>query len=226
MDKKQKLQSLYESFQGIFGNIELNAEALIGMAVIYQMPNSLNSNSPKFPQKMMMEGSVFDVRQCLGLSLTQDQKDYRIGEIFALARRSLLCEALENSADILARVASVLERNIDPYEQNEYASINIRDLWSSKSGKSGSLIKRTDREFFEKCAAPLRNIIRHNNGRLPPNKEIVYSGSHRGKHINIRFEQEQPVQIPMVHIEDIFFTIQKIVDDGIQYAIDECKNRG
>ena len=76
---------------------------------------------------------------------------------------------------------------------------------------------------LEKCAAPLRNIIRHNNGRLPPKKEIIYSGTLRDKKIEINYKREEgkdnSLKMPLNIAHDIFYLIWALADDGLQKAL-------
>jgi hypothetical protein len=166
MDRLAVLENLQNDAQAIYDNIEWNLGGLMGMAAIIKNPNLLNLTSA--PLVLEVDGLSVDGFQCLGIALLAKDRQNRAEELLAMARRSLLCEALEVAADFLTRAAQVSASGMDPYERDNYSSVDIRDLWNSTTGKAGSLIKQVDREFFEKLVAPLRNFIRHNNGKLPP----------------------------------------------------------
>jgi len=69
----------------------------------------------------------------------------------------------------------------------------------------------------------LRNIIRHNNGRLPPKKEVKYSGILRNKKIEISYNWEEgndnSLKMPLKIAHDIFYIIWALTDDGLQKAL-------
>lgn len=123
--------------------------------------------------------------QCLGVALLEKDRKPRADELLGMAKRALMCESLEMAADFLARAVRIAKNGKDPHEDDDYFIVDIRELWNLKTGRAGSLIDPSDRIFLEKCAAPLRNIIRHHNGRLPPKKEIIYSGTLRDRKIEI-----------------------------------------
>ena len=221
MDKISKLRKIQSDAIAIYNNIEWNFGGLIGMAVIILNPKLLHISN--IPMRIEVDGLSVDGFQCLGIALPEKDRKGRANELFAMARRSLICEALEVGADFLVRAVRIASSGTDPYELDNYFSVNIRELWIPRDGRAGSIIDADDRAFFEKCVAPLRHFIRHNNGRLPPRKSIVYSGQPRSKRISISFQWqkdgENEIKVPLTVAHDIFVTIRAIVEDGLQRTI-------
>jgi hypothetical protein len=202
MENAEKIIRLLNDEKSIFSNIEWNLGALIGMASVVLSPKLVNiSNAP--------------------LRISADGLD--ADELLGMAKRTLMCESLEIAADFLARAVRIAENGKDPYEDDDYFSVDIRELWNPKKGRASSLIDPSDRVFLEKCAAPLRNIIRHNNGRLLPKKEIIYSGTLRDKKIEINYKWEEgkdnSLKMPLNIAHDIFYLIWALADDGLQKAL-------
>ena len=71
-----------------------------------------------------------------------------------------------------------------------------------------------DREFIEKCAAPLRNFIRHNNGKLAPRRSIVYSGKPQSKEFNFNLlwssDGINDISATLHIAHDVFVTLRDI----------------
>jgi len=178
-----ELLKIISDTQSIFNNIEWNLGGLIAAAVLIRNPKLLYLNN--IPVVIEVDGLKLDGFQALGISLLGKDRKARADELLGAAKRALLCEALEIGADSLVRAIRLVQTGVDPYSSDNYFSANIKELWNSNKGKAGSLINDQDRLFIEKCAAPLRNIIRHNNGAIPPKKEIIYSGKPKNKQINL-----------------------------------------
>lgn len=225
MSDVQKLKSLISDQQAIYANIQWNLGGLIGMAAIIEYPKLINLADA--PLRIDIEGLDVDGLQCLGVALLEKDRQPRANELLAMAKRSLVCESLELAADFLVRSARVHSGGNDPYEEDNYFSIDIRELWNVKPGKAGSLITSQDRSFFENCAAPLRNLIRHNNGRLLPKKRIVYSGHPSYKPIDVNIEwvpnQDTNIKLSLSLAHDIFITIAGIVESGLNKALQDAK---
>ncbi len=222
---KKKLEQLQKDAHSIYGNIEWNLGGIIGMAVVTANPKLISLSNA--PMRIDIDGMSLDGFQCLGLSLLEKDRKPRADELFGLAKRALMCEALEIAADFLVRAVRIVNTDEDPYEIDSYFSVNIRELWNSKSSRAGSLVTKEDREFFEKCAVPLRNCVRHNNGRLLPHTEIKYSGNPRDKEIEVSFrwaeddKANNQIKLSMSLAHDIFLTIWNIVEDGLSKALSE-----
>ena len=221
MENAEKIVRLLNDEKSIFSNIEWNLGALIGMASVVLSPKLVNISNA--PLRISADGLDVDGFQCLGVALLEKDRKPRADELLGMAKRALMCESLEMAADFLARAVRIAENGKDPYEDDDYFSVDIRELWNPKKGRAGSLIDSSDRVFLEKCAAPLRNIIRHNNGRLPPKKVMIYSGTLRDKKIEIDYKWEEgkdnSLKMPLNIAHDIFYLIWALADDGLQKAL-------
>jgi len=221
MENAEKIIRLLNDEKSIFSNIEWNLGALIGMASVVLSPKLVNISNA--PLRISADGLDVDGFQCLGVALLEKDRKPRADELLGMAKRALMCESLEMAADFLARAVRIAENGKDPYEDDDYFSVDIRELWNPKKGRAGSLIDPSDRVFLEKCAAPLRNIIRHNNGRLSPKKEIIYSGTLRDKKIEINYKwkegKDNSLKMPLNIAHDIFYLIWALADDGLQKAL-------
>jgi hypothetical protein len=221
MENAEKIIRLLNDEKSIFSNIEWNLGALIGMASVVLSPKLVNISNA--PLRISADGLDVDGFQCLGVALLEKDRKPRADELLGMAKRTLMCESLEIAADFLARAVRIAENGKDPYEDDDYFSVDIRELWNPKKGRASSLIDPSDRVFLEKCAAPLRNIIRHNNGRLLPKKEIIYSGTLRDKKIEINYKWEEgkdnSLKMPLNIAHDIFYLIWALADDGLQKAL-------
>ncbi len=221
MENAEKIIRLSSDGKSIFSNIEWNLGALIGMASVVLSPKLINISNA--PLRISADGLDVDGFQCLGVALLEKDRKPRADELLGMAKRALVCESLEMAADFLARAARIAKNGVDPYEDDDYFSVDIRELWNPKEGRAGFLIDQSDRVFLENCAVPLRNIIRHNNGRLPPKKEIKYSGTLRSKKIEISYKWEEgkdnSLKMPLNISHDIFYIIWSLTDDGLQKAL-------
>jgi len=221
MENADKIIRLSSDAKSIFSNIEWNLGALIGMASVVLAPKLVNISNA--PLRISADGLDVDGFQCLGVALLEKDRKPRADELLGMAKRVLMCESLEMAADFLTRAVRIAENGKDPYEDDDYFSVDIRELWNPKTGRAGSLIDKSDRKFLEKCAAPLRNIIRHNNGRLPPKKEIKYSETLRSKKIEISYKwgegKDNSLKMPLKIAHDIFYIIWAFTDDGLQKAL-------
>lgn len=213
--------------RSIFNNIEWNLGGLIGMASVILLPKLINISNA--PLRINGDGLDVDGFQCLGVALLEKDRKPRADELLAMAKRALICESLEMTADFLSRATRIAKFGQDPYEEDNYFSVDIRELWNPNEGKAGYLIDLSDREFVEKCAAPLRNVIRHNNGRLTPKRNITYSGTLRGKTIDVSYNwkdgEENSIKMSLNKAYDIFNVIRSIVDMGLQKALNICEGK-
>lgn len=225
MDKLAKLRNLETDASAVYGNIQWNLGGVVGIAAIILNPSLLFISN--IPSMISVSGLTLNGNQCLGTALAQQERRDRATELVNAAKRSLICEALELAADFLVRASRISSSGTDPYEDDDYFSSDIKELWNSKANRAGWLIEAADRDFFEMCAAPLRNCIRHNNGRLTPQKSIVYSGQPRGRSIKLslqwRKDGENHIELTLSEAHDIFTAIRAIVDTGLQRAVAEVK---
>lgn len=217
----EKLKKLQQDAHAIYNNIEWNLGGLIGIASITLNPKLINISVA--PMKITVEGLDLDGFQCLGVALIEKDRKPRVDELLAMGKRVLVCESLEMAADFLVRASRIITSGSDPYEIDNFFNVDIKELWNFNQGKAGSLIEKEDGNFFEKCVAPLRNFIRHNNGQLPPKKSIVYEGFLRTKKIDLRLiwkeGEDNNIKLPLSTAYDIFTIIRSIVDDGLQNCI-------
>ncbi|RLB04002.1 MAG: hypothetical protein DRG83_05790 [Deltaproteobacteria bacterium] len=178
-ERLEKLRKLQKDAEGIYGNIEWNMAGLIMSAVLVLNPRFLFLQS--IPKVIPVDGLNIDGFQVFGLTLAEHEREDRAKELIAAAKRALICESLEVGADLLVRCARILHSGKDPYEIDQNFTANISELWNARRGKAGHLIEAEDRAFVQKCAAPLRHWIRHNNGKILPKKTLYYDGSPRGR---------------------------------------------
>jgi len=220
LSNTQKIDDLLSDSRAIFNNIQWNLGATVGIASIIINPKLINLNNA--PLRIDVEGLDIDGFQCLGVALLEKDRMPRLNEIIAMAKRSLVCESLELAADFLVRASRIMHQGIDPYENDQYFSVDIRELWNSNKGKAGALITHTERQFFENLVAPLRNLIRHNNGKLLPKKAIQYSGQHYGKPLAVNQEWKEGadnnIKLQLKTAHDIFTIVMATVDDGLGRA--------
>ena len=225
MDIVTRLNGLHAYQKALFSHIELNFGGLVGIAVITSTPKLIDL--AQAPLRLNIEGLDLDALQCLGVASLQKDRQPRANELIAMAKRLLVCSSIEFCADFLCRASKISVSGKDPYEEDNNFSTDIKDLWNSKIGKAGSLIDVRDREFFEKCVAPLRNCIRHNNGRLFPEKSVVYAGHPHNKPINVSFEWKQneknEIILQLSAAYEIFTSIRDITGLGIKNALKEIK---
>lgn len=220
-DRLERLRQIKRDAEGIYGNIEWNLGGLVASAALISTPQLLFLQA--VPPQVEVEGLVFDGFQVMGLTLSRAERGPRANELIAAAKRALICEAFEVGAELLVRAVRILHSGRDPYEIDEYFSISFQELWSAQQGKAGSLLEEHERDFFRDCVASLRNWIRHNNGRIPPRKQLFYSGSPRGQQICIRMKWDQDadnnINLLLKLTKDIFDAIREIILDGLRKAV-------
>ena len=146
MENAEKIIRLLNDEKSIFSNIEWNLGALIGMASVVLSPKLVNISNA--PLRISADGLDVDGFQCLGVALLEKDRKPRADELLGMAKRTLMCESLEMAADFLARAVRIAENGKDPYEDDDYFSVDIRELWNSKKGRAGSLIDPSDRVFL------------------------------------------------------------------------------
>jgi hypothetical protein len=211
---------LKQDAHAIYSNIEWNLGCGVGLGAVILNPKLLNLQA--VPLRIDVDGLSLDGFQCLGIALLEKDRQARANEVLGAVRRALICEGVELAADFLVRAARVMTQGADPYDAEEYFSVDLRELWNPGSGRAGSLITADDRTFLEHCAVPLRNCIRHNNGRLLPKKSIRYHGNPRGKAIGIDFtwrkESDNAIALQLSVAYDIFAVVREIVFDGLERA--------
>jgi hypothetical protein len=220
MKNSDKINLLVNDSQSIFNNIEWNLGGLVGIASLVLNPKLVNITQA--PLLINADDLEVDGLQCLGVALLEKDRQARSSELIAMAKRTLVCESLEMTADFLVRSTRILNSGQDPYDKNENFNVNIKELWNSKEGKAGSLITSAEMQFFEKCSAPLRNIIRHNNGRLSPNRKIIYKKTIENKSININSKWEKGTDNRLIlqldKAYDIFCITRSIVSKALNNA--------
>jgi len=220
MTKTRRINSLLSDSRAIFNNIEWNLGAMVGIASIVINPKLINLNNA--PLRIDVEGLDVDGFQCLGVALLEKDRMPRLNEIIAMAKRFLVCESLELAADFLVRASRIMYQGVDPYEKDQYFTVDIRELWNSNRGKAGSLINQPERYFLENIVAPLRNFIRHNNGKMPPKKTIEYAGEHYGRPLSIDLKwkegEDNNIKLQLKTAHDIFIIVMSIVDEGLVMA--------
>ncbi len=101
--------------------------------------------------------------------------------------------------------------------------VDIRELWNPKRGRAGSLLDDGDREFIEKCVAPLRKFIRHNNGKLAPKRSIIYSGKPKSKEFNFSLvwstTSTNDISATLQVAHDVFVTLREIGFAGFEMSL-------
>jgi hypothetical protein len=219
-DNTSALMVLRGDYESILGNIEWNLAGLVSAAMIIINPKLLHLQT--VPLRIILDGLDLDGFQCLGLALIEKDRQARANELLAAAKRSLICESLEVCADFLARAARIASGERDPYAHEDYFSVDIKELWNAKRGRAGSLLEESDREFIEKFVALLRNFIRHNNGKLPPRRSIVYAGKPKSKQFNFSLvwssDGTNDISAPLNIAHDIFVTLRDISLAGFRRA--------
>ena len=217
---RSKIDDLVRITDGIYNNLAWNFGGLVSAAALVIHPKVLYLQN--IPAVIEVDGIKIDGFQCLGLTLLGVERKTRSNELISAAKRSLLCDSIEIGADSLIRASSLVEKNVDPYELDEFFSVDIKELWNSKKGKAGYLLSKADRIFFEKCATKLRNVIRHNNAVIPSKKEIVYEGKPREKHINVSFiwteGGDNNIKLSLSGAFNIFDTTSKAISAGLKKA--------
>jgi len=220
MSNEHKIDVLLSNFRATFNNIEWNLGATVGIASIVLNPRLINLDNA--PLRINVDGLDVDGFQCLGVALLEKDRMPRVNEIIAMAKRSLVCESLELAADFLVRASRIIYQGGDPYEKDQYFSVDIRELWNSNSGKAGEFIDHSERQFLENLAAPLRNLIRHNNSKLLPKKSLNYSGQHYGRTLSIKQEwnegEDNNIKLSLKDTHDIFTIVKATVEDGLEKA--------
>lgn len=224
MARRDQIARLLQDAQSVYANIEWNLGCLVGLGAIILRPQLLNLQTA--PLRIEIDGLTLDGFQCLGIALLDKDRKPRSDEVLGAARRALICEGVELAADFLVRASRVASAGADPYEAEDYFSVDLRELWNPSTGKAGSLIESEDRSFLETCVVPLRNCIRHNNGRLLPKKSIHYQGNLRGRHVDIDFkwqkDSENALVLPLSSAHGIFTAVREIVVAGLEHAIANC----
>lgn len=227
-DRLSKLQKLRADAQGIYGNIEWNLAGLIAAAILIQHPEMLFL--PNIPRQVTVNGLALDGFQLMGLTLRHAERAVRSNELIAAAKRSLICEAFEVGTEMLVRAIHILHSGHDPYELEDGFSANFSDTWSSRKERAGSLLEDQERKFFRECVAPLRNWIRHNNGKIPPNEQLSYSGTPRKKRIDICLQWEKDadnnIKLGLNVAWDIFETVRDIVLEALKRAEERTQSEG
>ncbi|HED05588.1 MAG TPA: hypothetical protein ENI61_02755 [Ignavibacteria bacterium] len=227
MDKKTLLNNILSDTNSILENIKWNMGGLIGIISLISNPQMYFL--PSIPLRINIEDLNIDSYQCLGISLLEKDRKHRIDELLASAKRSLICESLEISADSLVRVSRIMITGNDPYQNDDYFNTDIRELWNPKNGKAGALLNKEHRHFFEKCIAPLRNYIRHHNGIMPPNKFIKYEGNPAGKDFTINYEwrkdKDNNIKIKLDVAFYLFESISNICIGGINKGLIDLNNK-
>ena len=220
-DNKSALLALRGNYESILNNIEWNLAGFVSAAFIIINPKLLDLQA--VPMRISVDGLDIDGFQCLGLALIEKDRQPRANELLAAAKRSLICESLEVSADFLARAARIASCERDPYARDDYFSVDMRELWNTKRGRAGSLLEEGDREFIEKCVAPLRNFIRHNNGKLPPRRSILYAGKPKSKEFNFSMvwssDGTNDISATLHIAHDVFVTLRDIGLAGFGRAL-------
>lgn len=219
-DKIDLITKLYSDATSMFQNIEWNMRNMIGLECIIERPQiCFLQNTPNI---VKIDYKEFNLYQCLGLSLNHDERKFRINEIISSIKRNLICESLEITADILHKVHKIHLYNNNPYEIEEYLSINIKDLWNKN--KSGKFLSDELRIFIENVASPLRNYIRHNNGLLPPKKFIKFKGVLFEKSIEFDFkwkkDSDNYIKLDISEAHDVFKILEKSCINGIKKALE------
>jgi len=226
MTKKELLNTLLTDSKSIFENIRWNMGGVVGIISLIKKPQMFNLSN--IPLRIKIEELDIDLFQCLGISLLQKDRQPRIQELLASTKRSLICESLEITADNLVRTSKIISTGIDPYNHEDYFNADIRDLWNTTKGRAGALISKEQRLFIEKCIAPLRNYIRHNNGVVPPNKSITYNGKPANTQFAINYEwkknEDNNIKMPLNTAYYLFESIKIICLSGIEKAMNQLDN--
>ncbi len=218
---KKKINKILSNHTSYLNNIEWTLGNLVGQAAIILKPETLNLQN--VPKVISIDNLEIDGYQCLGISLLNKDRLARSNEIINSAKRSLICESLELTAEHLSRVARIKKNQVDPLDKEDFFSANIKELWNSKEGNSGCLLENDERLFFEKCASPLRHWIRHGNGKIPNKKEISYTNNIMGKNININQkwvsgkDNDLVASLRLAH--DVFSVIRDISTNAIKSAV-------
>jgi hypothetical protein len=180
-------------------------------------------NGPVVPIEVEVDELSMSGPQTLGLALGCHERKSRIDEVLALGKRCLICESTELTADVLYRAARISEGHGDPYLGDSRFGVALKDLHNKNPGKSGDLISLEQRNFMRDCAVELRGLIRHNNARLLPQKNVVYSGTPASIPIVVNqiwvqgTENELSINLKISY--DIFKSVKTIVMDGLNSAL-------
>jgi hypothetical protein len=219
-----KLRGLFEEAREIYNTVAFCAPEFLGMAFVLENPGVLAASI--VPAELDAGGVVFSVSQCLGLGLPPDHRSLHRRNMVAAAKRILHCDSLELTVSFLVRAARILRSGKDPVESNDYFDPGMRELWNAQKGRAGALLAPDERLFFQKCAAPLRNLLRHNNAILPPHKRILYDGKPFGREISLRLEWREggsnKVDLDFRSVLLIFETIRDSGMAGLQRALREA----
>lgn len=215
------LEQLQSDALAMLENIEWNLAALLGAAMVIERPALING--PVVPSEVLVDELSMSGSQILGLTLEGHERKNRIDEVLALGKRCLICDSTELAADVLYRAARISEGHGDPYLGDSDFSVAFQHLNIKNPGKSGSLISPEQRNFMRDCAVELRGLIRHNNARLLPKKNVVYSGTPASIPIVVNQKWVQgsgnELSINLKVGYDIFKSVRTIVMDGLNTAL-------
>lgn len=215
------LEKLHSDANAIFENIEWNFGALVMAGAIINKPSIINVH--ELPHQIVIDGIVLKSASLFGLNFPSNERRARVGEILALAQRSLICEATEMAADLLHRAAVISSGKPDPYKLNTSLSIKLRDFSVTRRGKAGSLLNKAQRDFMSECAVPLRGFIRHNNAKIPSNRGIDYCGSPCGIDICVQHRESDggasSIKINLDQSHAIYTSIHKLVNSAFEKAM-------
>lgn len=208
--------------QGILQSVETTAAGLVGLSAIV-------TDHALFLSKAILEKEIIEIkaddwiidgRRVYGIALSPKARERRRSQLHVLGKRLLLCDSLEVVADHLARMARITSVGADPYAQDDYFSVDIRELWNQGPGRAGSLLDPEDRQFIEKCLAPIRNFMRHNNSTIPPLKSIHYEGSPKGVQISVHLEWQQgsenQIRVSLSQAYKLFHALQAALAGAIK----------
>lgn len=225
MNVAARLNGLLAYQKALFAHLEANAAGMAGIAVLTSSPKIVDL--AQAPLRISIEGLELDGLQCLGVAVLQKDRQARANDALSMAKRLLVCEALESAADFLARASRLVVSGADPCDEDLYFQSDVKDLWSAKIGRAGSLMQAGERDFFENCAAPLRSCIRYYNGRLYPEKNIQYAGRPGSRSINVSFEWQpnasNEIILQLSAAYDIFISIREITASGLENALHGLK---
>lgn len=221
MTREEHLKIVREDAEGIYSRLNWNVGHMVGMFFILRYPSAVDRSV--VPDRIAHHGYDVNGPQALGLTLNEEQRPNHVHELAVMAKRVLVADATELAAETLFRAIQIVHQGRDPYTHASGVSVKFHHLHLPGDSKAGSLLTEEDREFFEECAVPIRDRLRHNNSRTTPKgDEISYEGEPRDHRISVHATwtegKESAINLHLGLAQNIFETIRSAVYDGLDRA--------
>jgi hypothetical protein len=155
-------------------SLQRNAGALLGVCALHQEPQKFLklTECNQFLRMDKQQAEIW-LPQSFGLDLTDaKQKKSRIEELGAQTKRILVVEALEIFTDKLVTAVKYLSTSKDPYQEGRF-EVDCSELQLNTKGKAGYYLSINEKSFL-RAMTEIRNVMRHNSGRIPPQKMIGF----------------------------------------------------